>query len=262
MDMQMDTGGFAAAVAGADKLREHKGIGTLGEKTLHAVLKLYMEPQTGNHEVKIGPYVADIVGEHGIVEIQTRNFSQMRKKLEAFLSVANVTVVYPIPHKKWLLWLDPDTGELSRKRKSPKTGSFYHCFYELRKIRPLLTHPGLSILLLLIDMEEHRNLDGWSCDKKKGSTRRERFPLGLAAELRVGGADGYGALIPEGLSGEFSSKDYKRATGLSLYDAQTALNVLFHVGAVQRVGKKGNMYLYKERNVKGCSQAQTPCSNA
>jgi hypothetical protein len=222
----------------------NKGIGTLGEKTLHAALKLYMEPRTENHEIKIGPYVADIVGENGIVEIQTRGFEKMRKKLAAFLSVANVTIVYPIPHKKWLSWFNPSTGELSGKRKSPKTGSFYHAFYELYKIKHLLTNPRLSILLLLIDMEEHRNLDGWSRDKKKGSTRRERFPTALTAELHVGGAHGYGALIPQGLPVEFTTKDYKQAAGLALHDAQTALNVLHHVGAVQRVGKKSNMYLY------------------
>ena len=51
-----------------------KGIGTLSEKTLHSVLKNYFEPFSENHEIKIGNYVADIVGENGIIEIQTRQF--------------------------------------------------------------------------------------------------------------------------------------------------------------------------------------------
>ena len=69
------------------------GIGTLGEKTLHAVLKYGYEPQEENHETKIGGYVADIVGENGIIEIQTQGFDRLRKKLSAFLEVCDVTAV-------------------------------------------------------------------------------------------------------------------------------------------------------------------------
>ena len=72
------------------------GIGTLHEKTMHAVLKKYFEPYSDNHETKIGEYVADIVGEHGIIEIQTRAFERLNKKLAAFLEYARTTVVYPV----------------------------------------------------------------------------------------------------------------------------------------------------------------------
>ena len=79
----MDALRFAKACEEAEQASpSDKGIGTLSEKTLHAVLKRYYEPYGDNHEVKIGGYVADIVGEHGIIEIQTRNFDRLRKKLE------------------------------------------------------------------------------------------------------------------------------------------------------------------------------------
>ncbi len=45
------------------------GIGTLGEKTLHSVLKNYFEPDESRHEVKIANYVADIAAENSIIEI-------------------------------------------------------------------------------------------------------------------------------------------------------------------------------------------------
>ena len=35
------------------KERDIDGIGTLGEKTLHAVLKHYMEPEVARHEQKV-----------------------------------------------------------------------------------------------------------------------------------------------------------------------------------------------------------------
>ena len=42
------------------KEREKNGIGTLQEKTVHAVLKRFYEPDTGHQEIRIGNYVADI----------------------------------------------------------------------------------------------------------------------------------------------------------------------------------------------------------
>ena len=64
--------------------RERNGIGTLGEKSLHLILKSYYEPLYALHEQKLGRYVADILNEDGVIEIQTRSLSAMRKKLEAF----------------------------------------------------------------------------------------------------------------------------------------------------------------------------------
>ena len=51
------------------KSHNDKGIGTLSEKTLHAVLKMYYEPDEDNHEVAIDGYFADIYNEHGIIEL-------------------------------------------------------------------------------------------------------------------------------------------------------------------------------------------------
>ncbi len=108
--------------------RKREGIGTLSEKTVHAVLKHYYAPDTAAQEIPVGDFVADIRTEEGIIEIQTRSFDSMRKKLAAFLPLYPVTVVYPIPHIKWLRWIDEETGEASPKRKSPKKGSPYLAF--------------------------------------------------------------------------------------------------------------------------------------
>ena len=170
------------------KERDIDGIGTLGEKTLHAVLKHYMEPEVARHEQKVGSFVADILNEQGIIEIQTANFNVMRRKLDAFLPEYPVTIVYPIPATKWLAWIDEETGEVTKKRKSPKQGTQYQAFRELYKIKPYLTHPNLRIQLLLIDVEESRLLNGWSADRKKGSVRFDRIPVGLVEELEIGRA--------------------------------------------------------------------------
>lgn len=228
-----------------DADRVKNGIGTLGEKTVHAVLKNYFEPDESKQEVRIGNYVADICSEAGIIEIQTRNFNTLRKKLSAFLETGPVTVVYPIPYIKWLRWIDEETGETTDRRKSPKKGTPYAAFYELYKIKEHLLHPNFNLCLILIDMEEYRLLNGWSRDRKKGSTRYDRVPLGLKEEIWIQDRSDYKRLIPDSLEEEFVSRDYKKASGLSLSQAQTALNVLYYTGAVERTGKKGNAYCYK-----------------
>jgi len=233
-------------IIGMERIKN--GIGTLSEKTLHAVLKLYFEPDEARHEIPMGCFVADIAREDGIIEIQTRSFDKLRKKLEAFLAVSPITVVYPVPHTKWLLWMNPDTGEITRKRKSPKTGVPQEIFHELYKIKPLLTHPNLNLCIVLIDMEEIRYLNGWSKDKKKGSSRCDRIPVALHDEIYMTGPSDYQKLMPETLAEQFTAKDFQKAVGLSLNRAQTGLNVLYAVGAVRRVGKQGNAYLY-EKNV-------------
>ncbi len=235
--------------AACDKIlyeeRKQNGIGTLKEKTLHKILKFYFEPHEHNHETKVGGYVADIVGETGIVEIQTRQFSKMRKKLEAFLPVCDVTVVYPVAQVKYLCWLDGETGEVSNKRKSPRQGRPYEIFDELYSIKYLLKEPKLHFCIVMLGMEECRNLNGWGKDKKRGSSRFDRVPTQIFEEILIGGTEDYHKLIPDDLPEEFSTKDFKKHGGLSQKGAQTALNVLHYVEAVTKIGKKGNLILYK-----------------
>ena len=95
--------------------RARNGIGTLGEKTLHAVLKAYLEEDMNYHEIKVGGYYADICRAHDIIEIQTAGFNRLRDKLNAFLPDYRVTVVYPIPQIKYLSWIDEESGEITEK---------------------------------------------------------------------------------------------------------------------------------------------------
>ncbi len=225
--------------------RERSGIGTLSEKTMHAVLKNFYEPDPAHQEIKIGPYFADIFNNEEIIEIQTRNFNVMRKKLDFFLEKYPVTIVYPIPHHKWICWVDDDTGEVVSRRKSPHTGTIYDAFREMYKIKFHLTHPNLHLMLPLIDTEEYRLLNGWSRDKKRGSTRHDRIPLALSDEIYIHNTREYLQFIPDGLSEPFTVKDFAHAAKIHPSIAQTGVHILHHVGVLARTGKKGRAYLYE-----------------
>lgn len=225
--------------------RERMGIGTLSEKTVHAVLKNYYAPDTDMHEIPIANFVADIYTGSEIIEIQTRSFHVMRRKLAAFLPQYPVTIVYPIPHVKWLFWMDEETGELSTKRKSPKKGNPYQAFIELYKIRPFLKDKNLRLRLALLDMEEYRLLNGWSRDKKKGSERLDRIPTEFVQEVCVDCREDYMQFIPYELPETFTAKSFAEGAHIPVRLAQMVLLILTDLEIVARIGRDGRSYLYR-----------------
>lgn len=228
-----------------NKQRKQNGIGTLGEKTLHAVLKCYFEPHEDNQEISLGGYVADIAGENGVIEIQTRNFNALRKKLELFLDFCDVTVVYPIPKIKYLSWLDVNKGEIISKRKSPKKGSIYDSLKELYKIKYTLDNPRMNFCAVMLELEEIRYLNGWSKDKKRGSTRCDRIPINLLDEIYLNCPEDYRIFIPENLPSEFTSADFAKCAKIKINIAQLAINILSYLELIENIGKNGRFNLYK-----------------
>lgn len=228
------------------KSRERNGIGTLGEKTLHAVLKNYFEPYGENQEIRIGGYVADIVGENGVIEIQTRQFNKLLKKLEAFLDYCDVTVVYPIPAVKYVRWIDTETGELSEKHKSPRKYTIYEVMPELYKIKYTLDNPRFHLCLCMLETEEIRLLNGWSKNKKRGSSRHDRIPKGLIDEIHLDCPADFDMFLPEDLPKQFTSKDFALNAKISREYAQVTLNILTYLERVKRVGKQGANILYEK----------------
>ena len=227
-----------------NRTQVQNGIGTLGEKTLHAVLKEYYKTNALAQEYKIGRYVADLAGENQIIEIQTRQFYKMTKKLLFFLQDYDVTIIYPVPHHRWVCWMDAE-GNLSKKRKSPKVGAPYDILSELAGIKPLLFHPRLHFCIVLLDTEDCRLLNGWSLDKKRGSTRYERIPLTLIEEVELHKKEDFHRLLPPNLPTSFTSADFSHIAKRPLRFAQQALNVLYEAGAVIRTGREGRAYQYQ-----------------
>lgn len=229
-----------------DELHTDNGVGTLSEKYLHALLKNYYEPDRTFHEVKVDRFTADICKENEIIEIQTRQLNRLREKLEAYMLLGyNVKVVYPIPRNRWLVWVNNETGETTKRRKSPRVGSFFSSFFELYKIKYFLDWDKLTVELLLFDAEEYRNLDGYGKSKKYRSTRLEMMPLEFVDSLTLSSLADYLTFVPESLPPIFKSSDYAKTMKTDLSYANTALNILSYLGAIEKCGKDGRAYLYR-----------------
>lgn len=227
--------------------RERKGIGTLQEKTVHAVLKDYYAPRKEMQELPVNGYVADIFTGSEIIEIQTANFNKLREKLDSFLPEYPVTIVYPIPRIKWLSWIDEESGECSALRKSPVKGTVYRAFYELYKIKSYLPDQNLRLCFPFLDVEEYRLLNGWSEDKKRGSCRYDRIPVALVDEIRFERREDYLQLIPYELSEPFTAKEFAAAVRIRSKEAGRVLHILNYLHIIGVCGKKGRAYLYQVR---------------
>lgn len=227
--------------------RARHGIGMQKEKTLHAVLKAYEDPDEDHHEIPIGNYIADIYRREteSITEIQTANMGYLRDKLDAFLPAYRVTVVYPIPAAKWVTWIDPETGELGKRSRSPKKGTFYNAFRELYKISSYLDHPNLSIKLILLDMEEYRLQDGWGRGGKRGSHRYDRVPTRIVGETLLTDPRDYMQFIPYDLKEPFTAKELARSCGYPRESFSTEALILRKLGVIEKAGTKGRAYLYR-----------------
>lgn len=227
------------------KQHEPHGFGTLQEKTLHAVMKLYYEPDTDYHEVPIEGYIADIYTGSLIIEVQNGNFNKLRDKLKTFLPLYQVRVVLPIPHNKWLKYIDKESGELIRKHKSPVTGSIYSAFPELYKIKDYLTNPNLSFAFPLVDMDEYRLMQSQGRGRRKRGSRYDRMPLELYDEIIFERREDFIQVIPYELNETFTVREFADAAHIQRELARITLHILYHMKLVERPGKRSREYLYE-----------------
>lgn len=249
--------------------RTREGIGTQQERLVHCTLKYYLEPDDSCHEITVtgtrpgapageGKYagktylhVADIFQKDSghIYEIQTRSFGQLREKLTDFLPDHTVTVVYPGVYEKFLCWVDPQTGEITKRRRSPRRGRFSDILPEIYAVSSYLGCPNLDFEVILLNVEEYRALDGWSADKKHGSHRMERLPLSVAGTYRLKSPQSFQDLIPADLPEHFTRDQLEKALGLQGRKGSYACTVMEKAGAIEKAGQKGRKFIYQRKDL-------------
>lgn len=237
----------ARAVVLSESITE-QGIGTLGEKTLHKILKFYIDPDPRHHEVKHLSVIADVKNDDGIFEIQTRNFERLLPKLKKLLADSHVTVVCPIIRSKTLRWIDKSTGELSAARKSPKTETECDAFRNLYRIKEFINNENLRVRLLFLEAEEFKYLDGWDRSGKKGATRAERIPTALLESVDVNFPTEYAAYLPKSLGKTFTAKEFSKAIKRTPRYSYNVLRFFLFVGAIERTENRGKAFVYKKRD--------------
>jgi hypothetical protein len=149
------------------------GIGVLREGPLHAAVKALLAEPGDRLEVPVGRFVIDLVRADGeLVEVQTGGFGALGKKLDALLDEHRVRVVHPVAAERRIVRVD-EHGQVLAARRSPKRETAVAVFDKLVAFPSLLTHPNLTIEVLLL-REDHIR-------------RPQRTSIGVAPEIRASG---------------------------------------------------------------------------
>lgn len=233
-------------ISAVNKDNTAASIGILNEKRIHAVLKEYFEPRSKYHEVPYLGYVADIKNASGVIEIQTGSLYPLKAKLSSFLEESNVTLVHPVAAVKYLSWIDPATGDISPRHKSPKQNPVLSSLVNLYYIRQFLAQQRLMIRLVLLEVDEYRYKNGWSRDGKRGSTRYERIPIDLIDIISLDSPADYLSLLPDSMknANEFTVRDFSEAVKISRRNAYMALSAMTAAGAIKKDRRRGNVDVY------------------
>ena len=219
-------------------------IGSLNEKPLHAALKEWYRRDGDQVEAPMEGFVVDLVRDGLLIEIQTRGFSSMRRKFDRLLDSYSMRLVYPVAVVKWIVKLDEDGREVSRRR-SPKRGIAADVCEELVSFPSLLSHPNFTLEIALVETEEVRRPDakrGW---RRGGFVIEERRLVDVLETVEVGSPQELLALLPEGLPDPFSTADLADRLGRSRHVAQEVAYCLRVSGAVETVGRDKRGILYQ-----------------
>ena len=234
------------------------GIGTLNEKRLHAIIKNYICDDISKQEIivfdgnKKSRIAADILDDGRIYEVQTGGFFPLTSKIKRYLEETDysVTVVAPVAHVKYLRWIDPSSGSISERHRSPKKSGVSSIAKELYWVRDFLTHERFSIRVLLLEMEEYRMQDGWGNGGKRGSNRFDRVPLALLGEVDLNTPEDYAQhFLPDSLPSIFTVADYTRASGIRGRAAYSMVKILCDMGLVALDEKIGRAQGYKKLKI-------------
>ena len=220
-------------------------IGSLNEKSLHAELKQWYAQPNDRFEVPVDGYVIDIVRDNLLIEIQTRGFASMKRKLLKLTKTHPVQLVYPTAQEKWIVKLAGDEQTEQSRRKSPKRGTVYEVFRELVSFPQLLANPNFSLHVLLIQEEEARRYDGRRGWRRKGWVTHERRLLAVIDEYRFTTPAEMQALLPMALDNPFTTVDLAQALDQPRWLTQKIAYCLREMGAIEQVGKQGNAILYQ-----------------
>lgn len=221
------------------------GVGTLGEKPLHAALKRWYVREGDRLEVAVDGYVIDVVRGRTLIEIQTRGFTALRRKLPALLDAGHeVRLVHPVPVEKWIVKLGPG-GHVASRRRSPKRGRVVDVFGELVSFPELTSRPGLTLEVLLVSEEEVRRFDGRRGRRRRGWVVEERRLLAVVDRTVVDSPDGLARLLPDGLPEAFTTADLAVALSRPRRLAQQMAYCLRRVGVIHEVGRRGNAVVYR-----------------
>jgi hypothetical protein len=219
-------------------------IGVLREGPLHSALKAMLARPGDRFEVPIGRFVIDLVRADGeLVEVQTGGFAPLGPKLDALLDEYRFRIVHPVPAERRIVRVDDD-GEITSVRRSPRRVGVLEVFDRLVAFPSLLTHPHLTVEVLLL-REDH--VRGRRPDRVGRRTRDpgERRLVDVVDRVELRGPEDVVKTLPALPSRPFSTRELAELFGCSVLLAQRTAYCLRTIGIIEAAGKRGRTPLHR-----------------
>ena len=217
----------------------------MNEFALHLEIKKVYSLPGDQFEVKLGNYIVDILRDNLVIEVQTKNFSALKEKLQVLTEKHQVRLVYPLPEKKWITHVTKDHTVLNT-RKSPKKGRLTDLFRELVMIPHMIGYENFSLEVLLIDEEEIRCNDGKGSWRRRGVSIKERKLLKVNDRILFQTKADYLKILPEDLNEVFTNRELAKLAKVSVRTARQITYCLRKSGVIQVTGKNARALAFQK----------------
>jgi hypothetical protein len=220
-------------------------VGVMREGPLHAALKAIVAQPGDRLEVSVGRFVIDVVRADGeLVEVQTGGFGPLGAKLDALLDEHRVRIVHPVAAHRRIVRVD-ENGEIVWIRASPKRGTLIDVFDKLVAFPSLLTHPNLTVEVLLL-REDHIRAARPVTVRRRTRDPGERRLRGVLDSIELRGADDVRRALPPLPPEPFSTRDLASVLECSMLLAQRTAYCLRAVKIIEAAGRRGRTPLHRQ----------------
>lgn len=219
-------------------------IGVLREGPLHAAVKAMLAAPGDRLEVPVGRFVIDLIRADGeLVEVQTGNFGPLGAKLDALLDRHRFRIVHPVAAQRRIVRVD-EHGEVLSVRRSPKCGTVVEVFDKLTAFPSLLTHPNLTVEVLLLG-EDHIRGAGPVTVRRRTRDPGARHLREVLSRVELHGVDDIVRALPPLPEQPFSTREFASLLGCSMLLAQRTAYCLRAINIIEAAGKRGRAPLHR-----------------
>ncbi len=215
------------------------------ESSLHSAIKNWYSLPMDRLEAEVDGYVIDIVRGNLLIEVQTDNFSAIRKKLRSLIKKHKVLLVYPIAKRKWIIRQALTSSEAISRRRSPKKGRLTDVFDELMRMPDLVNEENFSLEVLMIEEEEIWCDDGKGSWRRRGASINDRKLVAVLERAKFKGKADFLRLLPRDLPQPLTNKSLAKSLGIPVRQSRRITYCLKKMGAMREIGKKGRELLFE-----------------
>jgi hypothetical protein len=220
------------------------GIGVLREGPLHASVKVVLAEPGDRMEVQVDRFVIDLVRLDGeLVEVQTGGFGALGAKLDALLDRYRVRIVHPVAAERRIVRVD-EAGEVISVRRSPRRATALEVFDKLVAFPSLLSHPNLTVEILLLREDHIRAPAPVACRRRTRDPGQRRL-VEVLDRVEIRAPEEVLKLLPVLPPEPFSTRELALLLGCGILLAQRTAYCLRTIKLIEPAGMRGRTPLHQ-----------------